>query len=260
MSSFLTAFTLKSLRIEWYTPRDVAVAEHERLTAHLSDREADALLAHAKALDHAKKATQAAADAEAEASARRPGSPSSGGSGGSGGGGGGSGGRDTQDLSSPTVKVDAAVLQRLHSSMSDAERGSVGHMSNRKLRSSFVDNAPAEQSYFARAEAAAATSPSPRGWSSPGASFGSDAGSGSAHGEGEGQRRRSVGSVRDSTATPSRSERYSPGGDGSNSGGDPSSAGGGGYPNSELLPPTPTSQEVPRAGSRAPAAVFSSDV
>lgn len=46
--------------------------------------------------------------------------------------------------------MNLAALDKLHSSMSMAEKEDAGHMSNRKMRSSFVDSSPSEHSYFAK--------------------------------------------------------------------------------------------------------------
>jgi len=146
-TSFVIAFVLKALRNEFATTRDVVAAEYEYNTRHLSPEARGAMVAAAEA---------------------RFGGPGSGGSAGGGGAGAGnvsgrSGGGslsgtpggasppEANDDEAPRVKVGPSVLQSLHRSMSTVEREFVGHMSNRKLRSSFVDNAPAEQSYFAAA-------------------------------------------------------------------------------------------------------------
>jgi hypothetical protein len=97
----------------------------------------------------------------AAAGAKKAASPAGGGGsagGGNGGGGSGGGGIDheeeeeegldrLEELESPKVKVDASVMAGLHRGMTGLEREAF--MGNTKLRSSFVDNTPSQQSYFA---------------------------------------------------------------------------------------------------------------
>jgi len=153
-SSLLFHYLLKALRIEIYVPRDVVVAEHEHLTRHLSPAERDALV---RAAAQSKAAQSKAAASSASSTGGGSARGSVGTTAGASGGGGVMGaisedeGLDddavAEELESPKVKVDASVMAGLHSTLTDSERDAF--MGNTKLRSSFVDNAPASQSYFA---------------------------------------------------------------------------------------------------------------
>jgi hypothetical protein len=141
MSNALTAFTLKCVRIEWFTPRDVMVAEYERQNQHFLEEDVYALYENAKKQDALEREASAA---QQEADDNRDGA------GGSDGTGGGARGGDTlrmlhshDDSCSPTVKVDESLMRQLHKSMSDNERETAGHMPKSRRRSSFVDNTPA---------------------------------------------------------------------------------------------------------------------
>jgi len=135
MANFLTAFTLKNVRIEWFTPRDVVVAEYERQNEHLSEAETYALYEHAERQDALKEQEAAAREGDDHDDYHHHGAGDGGASGG--------GGNSHDDFYAPNVKVDNSLMRRFHSKMNDNERESVGHMSKRKLRSSFVDNASA---------------------------------------------------------------------------------------------------------------------
>ena len=141
-------------------------AEHEHLTGHLSEAERAALLAAAAGEKVAQRL-----------SSRRSmsGAP---GLGGVPPAGGGDGGDDDdeyddepEDFEAPRVQVDKGVLRKLHRGMSEAEKEYTGHMRDRKLRSSFVDNTPADRSYFAPSAATTGSG----GSGSPGVAAGSAA-------------------------------------------------------------------------------------
>jgi hypothetical protein len=166
MSNFLTAFTLKSVRIEWFTSRDVAVAEYERQNEHLSEAEVYALYEHAKKQDALEREAAAAAEEDC-------GDHNHQGAGGVGGSGGNLNRLNSHDeYHSPNLMVDGSLMRQLHKSMNHHERESVGHMSKRRLRSSFVDNASAVlgRASFARTPSkAAAAEEAPAGSSGPSA-------------------------------------------------------------------------------------------
>mmetsp|Transcript_51827 Transcript_51827/g.66393 ORF Transcript_51827/g.66393 Transcript_51827/m.66393 type:complete len:1369 (-) Transcript_51827:402-4508(-) len=132
-ASFVGHFMIKAIRIEFATPRQIIVSEHEYLTFHLTPEERSAI--ESRALNRNKGGSM---DSVHDGSNHQTDLI----------GPGGQGAQGAVD-ESPRVKVDLATMEKLHGNMSIAEKTGAGHMTNRKLRSSFVDNTPAEHSYFA---------------------------------------------------------------------------------------------------------------
>jgi phospholipid-translocating P-type ATPase (flippase) len=133
VASFVGHFVIKAIRIEFFTPKQIIVSEHEYLTQHLSVEDRLAIEESFRSNKNFSTSSSTTDDNTAL--------------------------NNDNDMNSsmngvadeaPQVKIDLAVLDKLHGNMSMAERTGAGHMANRKLRSSFVDNTPAEHSYFAR--------------------------------------------------------------------------------------------------------------
>jgi hypothetical protein len=119
-ASFVGHFVIKAIRIEFFTPMQIIVSEHEYLTRHMSPEQIREIEAEYTTKGKSVVSMHGVVTEELG-----------------------------DDETSPRVKVNPAAIEKLHQSMSIAEREGAGHMANRKMRSSFVDNTPAEHSYFA---------------------------------------------------------------------------------------------------------------